>query len=507
MYSGALPGRCSTVVAKSCNYKHLNVYFGHTNQNMQADGIPEFMPRFLQQGEWGKAFSQARSSSGGDINNPGNTSSKKQAYSSSSGSLTKTSSRKTGESHGGEVKGIKKPSEAGSSTVYSGGCASRPNTPQNAVLHCSIFSGCRASCMANYIFPNGEKQLFITCQEGEWQVENVEWEVIPHCEPVCLPPCQHNGICVKPNECNCPENYAGAQCQYEKKPCLNYPTLPANSRRSCNSKTCTIMCADGHKFPDGSAIANMICRDGTWIPSQPEWKSIPDCEPVCKPPCENGGNCLSFNVCQCPQEFRGPQCQYATSVCSVEKLGFNGNYKCKGSDTSVTCNISCPSGSHFQEQPASEYVCFYSAGTFLPTPVPQCIFEAGIEMLPGNGLPGKFQYGSLNSINYQNWSNTSSWSQLLGGVLPFDIATSGRTAVSVIEQLPHPGFCYVWGQSHYKTFDGKVFSFESQCSYTVLLDKVDNTFNINLEPKATHTVIRIFAQDKEYILTLSGKYQ
>lgn len=31
---------------------------------------------------------------------------------------------------------------------------------------------------------------------------------------------------------------------------------------------------------------------------------------VCKPPCENGGNCLSFNVCQCPQEFRGPQCQY-----------------------------------------------------------------------------------------------------------------------------------------------------------------------------------------------------
>ncbi|KDR23192.1 Hemocytin, partial [Zootermopsis nevadensis] len=322
---------------------------------------------------------------------------------------------------------------------------------------------------------------------------------------VCLPPCQHNGICVKPNECNCPENYAGAQCQYEKKPCLNYPTLPANSRRSCNSKTCTIMCADGHKFPDGSAIANMICRDGTWIPSQPEWKSIPDCEPVCKPPCENGGNCLSFNVCQCPQEFRGPQCQYATSVCSVEKLGFNGNYKCKGSDTSVTCNISCPSGSHFQEQPASEYVCFYSAGTFLPTPVPQCIFEAGIEMLPGNGLPGKFQYGSLNSINYQNWSNTSSWSQLLGGVLPFDIATSGRTAVSVIEQLPHPGFCYVWGQSHYKTFDGKVFSFESQCSYTVLLDKVDNTFNINLEPKATHTVIRIFAQDKEYILTLSGK--
>jgi len=38
------------------------------------------------------------------------------------------------------------------------------------------------------------------------------------------------------------------------------------------------MCADGYNFPDGSAIANMVCREGTWIPSQPEWKNIPDCQ-------------------------------------------------------------------------------------------------------------------------------------------------------------------------------------------------------------------------------------
>ncbi|PNF36643.1 hypothetical protein B7P43_G19101, partial [Cryptotermes secundus] len=322
---------------------------------------------------------------------------------------------------------------------------------------------------------------------------------------VCLPPCQHNGICVRPNECTCPENYAGPQCQFEKKPCLNYPPLPANSRRSCNSKTCTIMCADGHKFPDGSAIANMVCREGAWIPSQPELKTIPDCQPVCKPLCENGGNCLSFNVCQCPQEFRGPQCQYAASACSAGKLGFNGGYRCSGSDTGVTCNVSCPSGSHFQEQPASQYVCLYSTGSFLPTPVPQCVFEAGIEVLPGNALPETLHYGSLNSINSVNWSNSSSWSQLIGGILPFEVGILGRPEISVIQQLPHPGFCYIWGQSHYKTFDGQVFSFESQCSYTVALDAVDNTFTINLEPKATHTAIKIFAQDKAYTLTLSGE--
>jgi len=50
------------------------------------------------------------------------TSTKKQATSGLSGSsFVKTTSRKTSESDGGEVKGIKRPSEDGSHTVYSGG--------------------------------------------------------------------------------------------------------------------------------------------------------------------------------------------------------------------------------------------------------------------------------------------------------------------------------------------------------------------------------------------------
>lgn len=50
------------------------------------------------------------------------TSIKKQTSSGLSGSsFAKTTSQKIGESHGGEVKGIKRPSEDGSHTVYSGG--------------------------------------------------------------------------------------------------------------------------------------------------------------------------------------------------------------------------------------------------------------------------------------------------------------------------------------------------------------------------------------------------
>lgn len=68
---------------------------------------------------------------------------------------------------------------------------------------------------------------------------------------------------------------------------------------------------EGHEFPDGSEIATMFCKDGQWIPTKEKWSSLPDCAATCTPPCQNGGNCLSFNVCQCPQDYRGPQCQYS----------------------------------------------------------------------------------------------------------------------------------------------------------------------------------------------------
>lgn len=68
---------------------------------------------------------------------------------------------------------------------------------------------------------------------------------------------------------------------------------------------------EGHEFPDGSEIATMFCKDGQWVPSKAKWSSLPDCTATCTPPCLNGGNCLSFNVCQCPQDYRGPQCQYS----------------------------------------------------------------------------------------------------------------------------------------------------------------------------------------------------
>ena len=31
-------------------------------------------------------------------------------------------------------------------------------------------------------------------------------------------------------------------------------------------------------FPDGSSVANLICKNGSWMPTRSDWISIPDCE-------------------------------------------------------------------------------------------------------------------------------------------------------------------------------------------------------------------------------------
>lgn len=78
-----------------------------------------------------------------------------------------------------------------------------------------------------------------------------------------------------------------------------------------NYSACTISCQRGYKFPDGSTAANLVCRDGVWVPGRAELAALPDCEPICEPDCLNGGKCLAPNMCQCSSLYRGPLCQYS----------------------------------------------------------------------------------------------------------------------------------------------------------------------------------------------------
>ncbi|KAJ0180768.1 hypothetical protein K1T71_004172 [Dendrolimus kikuchii] len=263
---------------------------------------------------------------------------------------------------------------------------------------------CTITCMEGYKFVDGTSVANIKCVNGEWQPTRADLTSIPDCEPVCNPSCQNGGICLGVNTCQCPADYRGPQCQYrkceiscknngicidtntclcdpnyygqhcefKKKSCMTFPPLLLNSRRQCTSEMCTITCMEGYKFVDGTSVANIKCVNGEWQPTRADLTSIPDCEPVCNPSCQNGGICLGVNTCQCPADYRGPQCQYHTSVCDVRKLAFNGSYNCSGDAEKFSCRLTCPAGSKYSTHPADIYTCLYSTGTFQPQPIPHC---------------------------------------------------------------------------------------------------------------------------------------
>lgn len=163
----------------------------------------------------------------------------------------------------------------------------------------------------------------------------------------CVPPCQNLGFCKAPGECICPETFEGPQCQFVKtQRCLQKPPTPSNSRVLYNDKEYVSTCFKGFAFPDGSKEFKMVCDSGNWVQHhQPTGtiQKVPDCQrnhmidlcftihrfttqycaffdcwlllpaAVCDQPCFNGGRCLPNNLCDCPQEFRGPQCNYRRS--------------------------------------------------------------------------------------------------------------------------------------------------------------------------------------------------
>ena len=41
-----------------------------------------------------------------------------------------------------------------------------------------------------------------------------------------------------------------------------------------------------------------------------------------------------------------------------------------------------------------------------------------------------------------------------------------------------PGYCQVWGDPHYVTFDKKKYNFQGDCDYTLVKDCLNNTFHL-----------------------------
>ncbi|PSN34511.1 hypothetical protein C0J52_13394, partial [Blattella germanica] len=169
---------------------------------------------------------------------------------------------------------------AGPQCLYQGKpCMNPPPAPVNSRRICRP-KHCTSLCDTGFVFPGGSHVVTMICHDGNWVPTRSSWRSIPDCQPICQPCCKNSGTCVSPNVCKCSKGFSGLQCQYQKKPCLHFPPLPKNSRHTCDSRSCRILCASGYTFPDDSSVANIVCHDGNWVPSRSDWKSLSDCQPI-----------------------------------------------------------------------------------------------------------------------------------------------------------------------------------------------------------------------------------
>jgi len=82
-----------------------------------------------------------------------------------------------------------------------------------------------------------------------------------------------------------------------------------------------------------------------------------------------------------------------------------------------------------------------------------------------------------------------------------------KTEVEVINtHKSRPGSCSRWGFGNYKTFDGKIYSFQSDCTYTLISDIKTNLFHIQARfDQGIISYINVYIVDNLYQIKKNGK--
>lgn len=76
---------------------------------------------------------------------------------------------------------------------------------------------------------------------------------------------------------------------------------------------------------------------------------------------------------------------------------------------------------------------------------------------------------------------------------------------------PRPKTCFTWGGAHYKTFDDRIYSFDSDCPHTLLRETRDDVCTIvalnspgcrtGSSSRRCTKIVKLFVHNKEFTLT------
>ncbi|XP_060562740.1 platelet endothelial aggregation receptor 1-like [Ruditapes philippinarum] len=151
--------------------------------------------------------------------------------------------------------------------------------------------------------------------------------------------------------------------------------------------SCTASCDAGYQFPSGMTSDKRECDQifGEWF--DPPGKNISDCNPVCKPDCQNGGKCILPNTCNCPGGFMGKQCQHPVSNCAPPHEPSNGTLTCHHDTSGTRCTVACNKGFKPARTTSSSYNCSPD-GTWSPpkSEIPRCVSDTNLcKPLPAPG--------------------------------------------------------------------------------------------------------------------------
>ncbi|GIY37338.1 uncharacterized protein CDAR_402711 [Caerostris darwini] len=88
----------------------------------------------------------------------------------------------------------------------------------------------------------------------------------------------------------------------------------------------------------------------------------------------NGGTCIGPNVCGCPPEYRGRQCEFYFLKCDIRKFA-GGNkirWVCTHSKNETNCKVKCEDNLAFATPSENIYKCTPD-GVWTPKELPECV--------------------------------------------------------------------------------------------------------------------------------------